>query len=164
MGSSEQRHLVHHRTSKQLHSGSLAQLYLGSPEHQQDQQHNMGPSESRDYRHQGPLDHQLSQGSTDRRCPLHPGSHQLRLTQALETSSTTRPTVRRKFTRSRQQKDSRGKPPRQDLRNQHRTIKSHWQHLRPSCTPASQSQAFSPSSILNEESINIEAKMQRPAA
>ena len=96
-----------------------------------------------DHRHLGPPDHQVSQGSTDRQCPLHPGSHQLRLSQALEPTSTTRPTVRRGFTRSRQQKDSRGKTPRQDPRNQHRTVKSLWRHLRSSCTPASQPHAFS---------------------
>ena len=142
MGSSEQRHLDHHRTSKQLHSGSLDQLHLGSPEHQLDQQHRM---ESLDHRHLGPPDHQLSQGSTDRQCPLHPGSHQLRLSQILEPRPTTRPTAKRRFTRSQQQNDSRGKTSRQDVRNQHRTIKSHWRYLRPSCTPASQPQAFSPS-------------------
>ena len=72
---------------------SLDQLHLGSPEHQLDQQHHMGPLESLDHRHLGPPDHQLSRGSTDRQCPLHPGSHQLLLSQTLEPSSTTKQTV-----------------------------------------------------------------------
>ena len=121
----------------------------------------MGSLESLDHRHWGPPDHQLSQGSTNRQCPLHSGSHQVRLSQALETRSTTRPIVRTRFTRSRQRKDRCGKTPRQDLRNQHRTTKRHRRHLRRSCTPASQPQAFSPPST---KSKNTEAKTQRLAA
>ena len=73
-----------------------------------------------------------------------PASPRIPLSHALEASSTSRPTVRRRSARSHYQQDSRGKTPRQGLPNQQRTTKSHWCHLRSSCTHASQPQASSP--------------------
>ena len=161
MGSSGQHHLDHHRTSKQLQPGIASSWIIEASAGSTASHGTIGVDGSSPYVITGPSAEQRVDGST---MSASTGIAPATFSHALELSPTTRRTVRKRSIRSRQQKDSRGPTPRQDLRNQHHPTKSHWRFLRLSCTPVSQSQACSSSCFLNREPTNIGAKTQRLAA